>query len=69
MSSSILYANFLMVYYRYLNKNTKNKKSDKYRVMALPYYSENYPGGHSRIADWKPYFTNDEIVYDVYWAK
>lgn len=63
-----LYANFLMVYYRYLNKNTKNKKSDKYRVMALPYYSENYPGGHSRIADWKPYFTNDEIVYDVYWA-
>ena len=40
-----LYANFLMVYYRYLNKNTKNKKSDKYRVMALPYYSENYPGG------------------------
>ena len=63
-----LYVSILVAYHRHVSKKNNELKSDKYKVMALPYYSENYPGGHSRIADWEPYFTNDGIVYDVYWA-
>ena len=37
-------------------------------VMALPYYPLNFPGGHERIANWKPYFEQEGIQFDVYWA-
>lgn len=46
-------------------KNDNNKSAG---IMALPYYSENYPGGSTRIANWKEYFQRDGIVFDVYWA-
>ena len=54
----------------YLKKVYKNKKRHirPTGIMALPYYSKNYPGGHSRIADWKEYFNKDGIRFEVFWA-
>lgn len=62
-----LYVNLALFYFKHTIPNKKIKlKSNS--VMALPYYSKNYAGGHSRIANWKEYFTKDEINYDVFWA-
>jgi glycosyltransferase involved in cell wall biosynthesis len=45
-----------------------NLNLNKTGIMALPYYSENYPGGHTRIANWKEYFELDGIKFEVFWA-
>jgi glycosyltransferase involved in cell wall biosynthesis len=47
---------------------TNKRKNDKKKILALPYYSLNYAGGHSRIGDWKPYFEKEGIAYEVHWA-
>jgi glycosyltransferase involved in cell wall biosynthesis len=47
-------------------KKRLNEKSKS--ILALPYYSLHYAGGHSRIGDWKPYFEKNNIHYDVHWA-
>lgn len=52
--------------YKYLA--IKKKRGSDIRILALPYYSLNYAGGHSRIGDWKPYFEKNNIQYDVHWA-
>ena len=62
-----LYVNLAIYYYKYIHSNKKSIPGSK-SIMALPYYSQNYPGGHSRIADWEDYFTKDQIKYDVFWA-
>ena len=62
-----LYVDLALYYFKHTIPNKKTKLQTN-SVMALPYYSENYPGGHSRIADWEDYFTKDDIKYDVFWA-
>jgi glycosyltransferase involved in cell wall biosynthesis len=46
----------------------KNKYNHNKKILALPYYPLHYAGGQSRIADWKPYFENNNIQYDIHWA-
>lgn len=41
---------------------------DVKKILAMPYYPLNYAGGHSRIGDWKPYFENKGIQFDVHWG-
>ena len=62
-----LYVNLAIYYFKHLFPNKKSNTESK-SILALPYYSENYPGGHSRIGDWEEYFTKDQIKYDVSWA-
>lgn len=62
-----LYVDMALFYFKHTIPNNKTKLQTN-SVMALPYYSENYPGGHSRIADWEEHFTKDDINYDVFWA-
>lgn len=45
-------------------KVIKCKKS----ILALPYISKYGTGGHSRIGDWKSYFNDDDIGFEVHWA-
>ncbi|TXB67267.1 glycosyltransferase family 4 protein [Vicingus serpentipes] len=45
--------------------DTNIRKAD---ILALPYYPYNWPGGHERIANWKPYFEKRGLCFDVYWA-
>lgn len=58
----------VLFYFNLFKNKRKNKFSEGSGVMALPYYSENYAGGHTRIADWKNYFDKSQIRFDVYWA-
>ena len=45
-----------------------NRKISRKGIAAFPYYSEGLPGGHERIGSWKPYFENEGINFDIYWA-
>ena len=62
------YVNISLIYFKYFKviKSSSTKKPKG--IMALPYYSKNYPGGESRIGDWKKYFLEEGVVYDVFWA-
>lgn len=46
----------------------KKQKSTTKKILALPYYPLNWPGGHERIANWKAHFEKDGFVFDVLWA-
>jgi hypothetical protein len=41
---------------------------EKRKILLLPYYPENYPGGYERIAKWKEFFDKNTIDCDVKWA-
>lgn len=59
---------FFFWIYALVFKNSYDNRSNKNKILALPYYPLNYAGGHSRIGDWKPYFEKEGITYDVRWA-
>ena len=58
----------LIIFFLGIKSKKKKTRSKEKRIMALPYYSKNYPGGQSRIADWQNYFIKDGIQFDVFWA-
>ena len=62
-----LYVELIILWFskkkKFINTELKGKG-----IMALPYYSEHYPGGHSRIGDWKVFFNSDQVEFDVFWA-
>ncbi len=51
-----------------LSQIKSTKKSSLKKLAALPYYPQYWPGGHERIANWKPYFENENISYDIFWG-
>lgn len=57
-----------LAYFNLFKNKRKNEHIKGTGIMALPYYSENYAGGHTRIADWKNHFDENKIKFDVYWA-
>lgn len=59
---------FFFWVYALLFKNSKKILGNKNKILALPYYSFNYAGGHSRIGDWRPLFEEVNITYEVHWA-
>ena len=52
-------------YINFLNFNSKRSRKG---IAVFPYYSKGWPGGHERIGSWKPYFENEGIKFDIYWA-
>jgi glycosyltransferase involved in cell wall biosynthesis len=58
----------VLLFLRLFARKRKTGNNGKKSILALPYYSENYAGGHSRIGDWQPFFAEDDIQFDVHWA-
>lgn len=45
-----------------------NSVQKKRKILLLPYYPKNYPGGYERIAKWKEFFDKNTIECDVIWT-
>lgn len=58
---------FYLRLYFLLVKKKENPLSQK-KIMVLPAYPNNWPGGKERMANWKPFFEEDGIEYVIYWA-
>ena len=56
----ILLASFVALFKK---KNKGNK-----RILTLPYYSQNYAGGQSRIGEWKSLFEKEGWDFSIHWA-
>ena len=56
----ILLASFVALFKK---KNKGNK-----RILTLPYYSQNYAGGQSRIGEWKSLFEKEGWDFNIHWA-
>lgn len=59
-----LFTRIGLLYITLLRKKNPQQKT----IAALPYYSKNWPGGHERIGNWKPFFEKEGYQYDVFWA-
>ena len=59
-----LFLSFISSFYIKFLKGKSSRKG----IAAFPYYSEGWPGGQDRIGSWKPYFENEGINFDIYWA-
>ena len=64
----LLFTGIIWIFISYLKLSLRKAHPIQKKILALPYYSLNYAGGQSRIADWGHYFRSDNIVFDVHWA-
>lgn len=68
---SFTFIHFSALGLMYIMSSFLKKRKTAKGIAALPYYPATWPGGKDRIADWKPFFEDKDISYDVYpcWTK
>jgi hypothetical protein len=57
---------YLRLYFSSVKKSEKPLSQKK--IMVLPAYPKDWPGGKERMAYWKPFFEEDGIEYFIHWS-